>query len=268
MPPDAAAVRSGQEIAEDPADDELDQPRLQLRLAADTRARMANVDHRPGRRDDVDRPYGAGVQRHVAADHEKHPVVRAGRRDDIRCVDRAERLLVAPAVVDDQVVAVDGHVDADPVRALRLSVVLLAVLGRIRPLGQARDRLPHPGLGVVEQGRDRLVDAAGSVLVVERLEPARPDAERPDQRVQVAPGRLGRPVVGEDDAPDVPDRLAAPDDLDRRQAQPFLVDLGGVRREGAGRHAADLGHVPDGAHEALQLAVVEERRDQEVLRHV
>ena len=57
-------------------------------------------------------------------------------------------------------------------------------------------------------------------------------------------------------------------DLDRRQAQPLLVDLGRVGGEGAGRHAADLADVGDVADEAPGFALPEDRLDDEVLGHV
>ena len=57
------------------------------------------------------------------------------------------------------------------------------------------------------------------------------------------------------------------DDLDRRDPQALLEDLGGV---GGGRRglAADLGDVADGADEAAEFAVVEDRANDGVLGDV
>ncbi len=58
------------------------------------------------------------------------------------------------------------------------------------------------------------------------------------------------------------------DDLDRRDAQALLEDLGGVGGEDADRLAADLGQVADVGDEAEQLALVEDRADHAVLGDV
>ena len=75
-------------------------------------------------------------------------------------------------------------------------------------------------------------------------------------------------MIREDDLPDVLDRLAGPHELDRRQPQPLLVDLRRGARERADRDRADLGHVADRRREGDELAVVEDRPEEHVLRHV
>ena len=78
----------------------------------------------------------------------------------------------------------------------------------------------------------------------------------------------GRAVVREDDLPDVVDVLAAPLDLDRRQQQALLEDLGRVAGEAAGRLRPDLGHVRDVRDEGDELALAEDGLQQHVLGHV
>ena len=62
--------------------------------------------------------------------------------------------------------------------------------------------------------------------------------------------------------------LAAVVELQRRDAQPLLVDLGGVRRVRARHAAADVGVVADGGGEGDALAVDEDRLEDEDVRQV
>ena len=112
------------------------------------------------------------------------------------------------------------------------------------------------------------MSVSAAVLGQQLLHPRLGDVQRADHGVIVAPGRLRRAVVGQDDPPDVLHVLAAVHDLQRRQAQPLLIDLGGVGGEGAGRHAADLADVGDVADEPPGLALVEDGFHHQVLGHV
>ena len=86
-----------------------------------------------------------------------------------------------------------------------------------------------------------------------------------DLGVDVAAHQLRLPAVGQDDALDVGDALAALPDLDRRQQQAFVEHLGRIRRGRARHRAADVGLVRDRAGERDDLAVREHRRHE---RHV
>ena len=94
------------------------------------------------------------------------------------------------------------------------------------------------------------------------------DPQRADLRVEVAPRVPRRAVVGHDQPPQVHVVDVALDDLDRRDAQALLEDLGGVGGEAADRLAADLGEVADVGDEAEQLALVEDGPDHRVLGDV
>ena len=112
VPPDAAAATLRHDLAEYPTLDQVDNPRLQLRLAADACAGVANIHDRSGRRDDVDRADSAGVDRCAAADHLEDAGVRRGCRHQVRSVDGAASLWIGAAPVDDHLVAADREVDA------------------------------------------------------------------------------------------------------------------------------------------------------------
>ena len=66
------------------------------------------------------------------------------------------------------------------------------------------------------------------------------DAERAELRADVADPLLGDTDVVQHDVDDVLANLAAPDELDRRQAQPLLHDLGRGRGKAARHHAAGI----------------------------
>ena len=84
--------------------------------------------------------------------------------------------------------------------------------------------------------------------------------------MEVAPGQLRRAVVREHDLPDVLDMLVPPHQPNRRQAKPFLIDLGRVAGQGTRRHAADLGDVADRRRESEQLGLVEDPTYEQMLR--
>ena len=86
--------------------------------------------------------------------------------------------------------------------------------------------------------------------------------------MEVSPRVLRRAVVGEDDPPDLLVVSAALEELHRRQAEPLLVDVGGVRGEAAWRLAANLGDVPDVAGEAEELVLTEDRHHRHVFGEV
>ena len=94
------------------------------------------------------------------------------------------------------------------------------------------------------------------------------DVQRADHRLHVAVGHSRSADVGQDDVPDRLDVLASLDDLERRDADALLEDLGGVAGEAAGNLAADLRHVADARGEADQLVFVEDGLDDAVLREV
>ena len=75
-------------------------------------------------------------------------------------------------------------------------------------------------------------------------QPLGTDVECRRLRFDVADPLISDPNVREYDGEDFFIHLAGFDQLDRRQAQAFLLDLGGVRRESTRHHAADVGPVP------------------------
>ena len=198
---------------------------------------------------------------------EDRVVGRAGRHAVGR-VDRAAHLRIGAGPVDDQLVALDGHGDVESHRRIDDAVVL-HVLGEL--VDAVRDGLdlgPHPALGVVHELVRGLLDELAAEAVEQLDHAPLGDPQRADLRVEVAPRVPRRAVVGHDQPPQVHVVDVALDDLDRRDPQALLEDLGGVRGEAADGLAADLGEMADVGHEAEQLALVEDRAHDAVLGDV
>ncbi len=85
-------------------------------------------------------------------------------------------------------------------------------------------------------------------------------AMRGQLRLKVADAFLGVATVGGDQGQQGLVEPAAVHQLDRRDDDAFLVDLG-AERQRAGRHAADVGVVGAAGDEILQAAAGEDRRD-------
>ena len=164
-------------------------------------------------------------------------------------VDRSARLRVGAGVVDQDRPVTHHDGDADGVRVVGDAVVLQDLLGRVLAVGDGGDLGTHQALRVGDELPGRRQDGGGAVAVEQLAAPPLAHVQGAEHGVEVAPGGARRAVVGHDDAPDVALVLAAAHQLHRRQAQPFLEHLGGVARERADHHGADLGDVADDRHE-------------------
>ena len=111
-------------------------------------------------------------------------------------------------------------------------------------------------------------DELGAVAVEQLDQPPLGDSQRADLGVDVAPGVPRRAVIGHDQPPKLEVVLVAPDDLDRRDPQALLEDLGGIGGEAADGLAADLRQVADVGDEPAQLVLVEDGTDHRMLGDV
>ena len=114
-------------------------------------------------------------------------------------------------------------------------------------------------LGHVQQFRYALLHHRFAVFVHQPLQVPRPHLTGPDQRVEITLLIPSRPHVRQDHVHHVMAGLALVPDLDRRNTQPFGVNLGRVRVI-AGRHRpADVGQVALAHRPEHQLAFVKHR---------
>ena len=98
-----------------------------------------------------------------------------------------------------------------------------------------------------------------SVAVDQARQPPLADVERGGLGLDVADALVGDAHVGAQDRVDLRVHLPALEELDGGQPEPLLLDLGGVRREAARHHAADIGPVAGVLQPAEDLAAVVER---------
>ena len=117
----------------------------------------------------------------------------------------------------------------------------------------------HAAFRALLQRLDGGVDRGLAVLVEELGQPPLAHGERADLGADVADALLRHADVGEHDLQDVVVELAAPVQLDRRQPQPLLLDLGRLRGEAARHHAAGIGPVAGVGEAGPEPALVEER---------
>ena len=106
---------------------------------------------------------------------------------------------------------------------------------------------------------DRLAHDLRTIAVDQGGEPLLTGRERGGLGLDVADALVGNADVGQDDGQDFLVHLALLEELHRRQAQAFLLDLGGAGRETARHHAADIGPVAGIGQPGEQLPPVEER---------
>ena len=112
----------------------------------------------------------------------------------------------------------------------------------------------HPALPAGEHG-------IGAVFAEQLREFAQPVGVGVDLRLDVSPGHFRRAGVGADERLHVGVDRAAAENLERRDQQPLLEQVGGVAAVGAGNLAAEVGLVGDVADEAEQPLADEYRRD-------
>ncbi len=120
------------------------------------------------------------------------------------------------------------------------AVVLDRILEGVDPVRDSLELGAHSPLGDGHQVGGRGADEVEPVVRDQLLDPFLGHVQRAHHRPEVAERHPRRAVVRKDDLPDVVDVYATPLDLDGRQEQTLLVDLGRVTGESAGRLRPDL----------------------------
>ena len=112
---------------------------------------------------------------------------------------------------------------------------------------------------MVEHAFEEGVGAIRAQFLDQERDPLGADPGRADHGAQVAVERLGQAGVDQQQTPQVVARAAALDQLQHRQADAFVEDLGGCRIVGACSATADVGLVGAVAGEGDQRAGNEHR---------
>ena len=160
----------------------------------------------------------------------------------------------------------DAGADMDVVGAVAIVVEKrLALVDAILPAGNDR---PHQALGTVENGRDRRMRRRRAELGEQLSEPALADARRADHGREIAAEVAGMAHIEHDHLVDVLAPLALLVELQRRNADAFLVDLGGAGVVGAVRGAADVALVRAVDRPEGKTVVVEDRDEGREVRQM
>ena len=221
------------------------------------RGRRLRVEHRSGAGQYAKRPEAAAVaqQRRVGDGFEHH--LGADRGAVGGSVVRPVVLVGVVGQVDDEGVVADlqRHLERPPV------VLLLGQFeAAFRKLLQRRQR--HP-LAIVHIARQRPFERRLAVALDEVEQPALADADGRHPGPQVAFQEVGQARVGFHDLQHRGDRLAAGKQLHRRQPQPLLEDLAGIRRQRPRHLAADIVEMRDVGGPRDDLAIGEDRLGQD-----
>ena len=140
--------------------------------------------------------------------------------------------------IDRHPVARDLDRDFDADQLVKIDpVVVEPVHVGIAPVRKALDGAPHELFGAGEELTGERGKTVRPVAIGELRHPARADRARRDLRVEVAHERLRHPHVEAEEIDEGAVDLAPVAELEGRDADPFLEDLGRVRGHGAGRHA-------------------------------
>ena len=134
----------------------------------------------------------------------------------------------------------------------------LALVDAVLPLGDDRAHLP---LGAVEHGLDRGMRRCRAELGEQLREPPLADPRRADHRREVAAEVARMAHVEHDHLVDVVAPLAAVVELQRRNADAFLPDLGRAGVVGAVRGAADVALVRAVDRPEREAVAVEDRHE-------
>ena len=225
-----------------------------LDVAGADRDRRNRGHDRARWRDHGDRPHGATVRRDRRIGRGAHRERHRAHRHRLDRVDVPRALRVGAGEVERRVVAVDRQQRARYVSATagrgagRRSRARRRNATRRRAAPRARR-----ASGVRRSRRSRRAarpNAARSTTAA----CARPEPVRAALRVEVAAPLVGRARARDQD---LGHRVV---ETDRRDAKPFLGDLGRVRRHRARRHAAEIGVVRAVRHPTDERAPDEARR--------
>ena len=231
-----------------------------LDVAAGAGGREFRVDDGALGRPDLDRPHQARIEGDVLLDEGAEDIENGRTGDGEVGVDAALGLGRGTAEIDDGPVAPDRDPDGDIDRPVRDAVVVEPVGEDVVAVGDAADGLAQELLGIILDEAGIGPDLPGSEPGHGLLEPRPADLVCGHLGQQVAPALVGRPDVGEQEVEDVLVQPAAGIELERRDDQAFLEELGG-QGHGARGHAADVGVVGPIGDEESQPAADEDGGD-------
>ena len=239
--PESAGTRSGAAWRSAPrmaGGDPLDG-----RGAAAGRRRLARIDQAALRQMERERAEAAAVVGNAALGirHRTHGEARGGIRSGRHAVERPAHLRRGAGEIAGHPAVGDRHRDLDAHQPVQLDAVVVEVVHMaIGARPQAAQRLARHRLGAVQQFVEQRQQFVAPEVAGQLAKPSRADRAGGDLRVDVAHQHVRHAhVLPQHRDQRVVQRVAATE-LQQRDANAFLEDLGGVGRRGARRHAADV----------------------------
>ncbi|OPZ04004.1 MAG: hypothetical protein BWZ08_02791 [candidate division BRC1 bacterium ADurb.BinA292] len=222
-----------------------------------------DIDDGPFGGDDPQRPEHPGGVGQFLAEQRANAGGRDRGRIGERAVDRAAHLRAGAGEVGGQLVALhrQRHLDADrrPADAVAVQIIGEAVLA----VGPGGDLGAQNPLRVVDEPAGAFAERRQTVAADDFVDVAFAGHAGRDLGLQVAEGHFGDAHIGPQESKERGVGLAAAIELEPRDAQAFLKDLG-VVAGGAARHAAaDIQVMRGGDGERHALVLPEDGADDE-----
>ena len=177
-------------------------------------------------------------------------------------VDRARHLRRRACEIRRETLVRDGDAHAHGDGLVSEAVIVHEVLRFPGAFGQRLQRVAGDELALAEQALDAGAQRVSAVAFTDGANAHFADTDGGHAGVEIAERHIRQAHVGSDEVDDVRQGLAGLVDAHGGQLQAFLVNLGGVCRPAAGRHAADFGPVALVGREGHQLASMDDRADQ------
>ena len=235
---------------------------------AATGRRVLRVDEAALGGGDVEGPEEAAVGLDGRVDEALHHGVDVGLGVGEVGVDAPFGLGRRAVEIDEDLVAVDAHVDVN-VDGLGVDAVVVDVVYEVPlALGERGYLGAGQGLGGVEDVGHVRLHLLEAVFLDEAKQVALAEANGGQQGLHVAEHLVGHADVFLEDAPDCPVELALLIELERREDEALLVNLGVVAGVAPGDAPADVGLMSDATTPAHEDVVHENGLEQEYVGQV
>ena len=233
------------------------------RAHADRGGRFA-VHHRARRQDGARRAQRAGVKQqppvqrreHVSHAHQRQRMALAAAG---RHVQRRGELRIAAGVVQFQPIALHPQSNRHAAGIAAFAIFVSVIGVEVFAVGDGADNGARLLFGVVEDALNALQEIRRAEAGDNLVDLAFSDVDRSDLRFEIAPVLFRHAHVQPQDTRHILVQFAVADNLQRRNADALLHDIGQGARQRGGHRAADIGVVNMADHEAEDVAAVKDR---------
>ena len=238
-----------------------------FRRAAGHGPRIARIKKCSLRPHDLQWLEGAGIERRIGEDVAHGQIHSRICRRHHR-VHRATARRRRTCEIKRKISVLLGDLQCDPERLVDHAIRVDERFRRVDAIGDTRDMGAHQRRRTQPHFSNRGQHGACSITRDQFGQPRGSHFQRRRLRLDVADALIGNADVAADDGVDLAVHHPALEQLDGRQAQSFLLDLGGLGGKPARHHAADVRPVPRVLQPAEQLAIHVERHGEAHIHQV